>query len=229
VDELSGGERRRVAIARALAPGPRALLLDEPLAGLDLALRARVLPHLLRVREELGVPILAITHEPDEALLLGGRVVVLDAGRIVASGPPREILWSRAVLPLSAALGLENVFEGRITAAGAGDATLETARGLRLVLPVALAPGETACVGLRAEDVLLSADPPGRVSARNVCEARVARCEPAGGDAFVHLETLPGGEPLVAKLTAGAAQHLGLAPGSRVFALVKAQALRRLA
>ena len=100
-DRLSGGERQRVAIARALASGPRALLLDEPLASLDLPLRARVLPYLLRVRDALDLPILYITHDPDEAMLLGERVIVLDAGRVVATGPPEQVLWSRAVLPLS--------------------------------------------------------------------------------------------------------------------------------
>ncbi|MDH3521292.1 MAG: ATP-binding cassette domain-containing protein, partial [Myxococcales bacterium] len=106
VDALSGGERQRVAIARALASGPRALLMDEPLASLDVPLRARVLPYLLRVRDALDLPILYITHDPDEALLVGEVVVVLDGGRVVATGDPAEVLWSRAVLPLSESLGL---------------------------------------------------------------------------------------------------------------------------
>ena len=121
VDALSGGEQQRVALARALASGPRALLLDEPLASLDLPLRARVMPHLLRVRDELGLPILYVTHDPDEAQLLGEVIVVLDAGRVVASGPPREVLWSRSVLPLSEALGLENVLDARVTDASPGE------------------------------------------------------------------------------------------------------------
>jgi molybdate transport system ATP-binding protein len=229
VADLSGGEQQRVAIARALAPGPRALLLDEPLSSLDLALRARVLPYLLRVREDLDIPIFAITHEPDEAMLLGERVIVLDAGRVVATGPPREVLWSRSVLPVSVALGLENVFDGRVVERRVAESVLETDGGLRWVLPVAIERGESVSVGLRAEDVLLAAGAPGRVSARNVCEAVVVRCEPAAGDAFVHLAAGPAGEPLVAKLTEGAVRKLGLAPGSRVHALVKSQALRRLA
>jgi len=229
VSDLSGGERQRVAIGRALAAGPRALLLDEPLSSLDVGLRARVLPYLLRVREELDVPIVAITHDPDEALLLGERVIVLNAGTVVAAGPPREVLWSRAVLPLSAALGLENVFEGRIRGGSGDETVLETARGLRLSLPVRLAPGEEACIGLRAEDVLLAADPPGRISARNVWEARVTDCALSGEDAFVTLESPAGGERLVAKLTPAAAAMLELRPGASVYAVVKAQALRRIA
>lgn len=224
--ELSGGEAQRVAIARALASGPRVLLLDEPLASLHVALRADALRLLLRLRDELRLAILYVTHDPDEAILVGERVIVLDAGRVVASGPPREVLWSRAVLPLAASLGVENAFDARVVEAGASATVIETARGLRLHLPVALPLGEPVCVGVRAEDVLLAADPPGRISARNVIPARVARCETSGADVLVHLEA---GEPLVAKVTAAAVTSLGLVPGATVYALIKAQAVRRLA
>jgi molybdate transport system ATP-binding protein len=229
VSDLSGGEQQRVAIGRALASGPRALLLDEPVASLDLALRARVLRHLLRVRDELDLPIVAITHDPDEAMLLGERVVVLDAGREVASGPPADVLWSRAVLPVSEALGLENVYEGAVSGGDDGAAVFRSDAGLELVLPVGAAVGERLCVGLRAEDVLLAADVPGRLSARNTLPARVVRCEHAGPDVFVHLATRGGGEQLVAKLTPAAERHLELAPGREVHAVVKAQSLRRIA
>ena len=229
VDSLSGGEQQRVAIGRALASGPRALLLDEPLASLDLGLRARVLRHLLRVRDELDLPILAITHDPDEALLLGERVVVLDGGREVASGDPAEVLWSRAVLPVSEALGLENVYEGVVSRGRNGGATFSSDAGLVLVLPVEAVAGERVCIGLRAEDVLLAVDPPGRISARNALPARVIRCERAGPDVFVHMRTDTGAEHLVAKVTPAAARTLALGEGAEVHAVIKAQALRRIA
>jgi molybdate transport system ATP-binding protein len=222
VRELSGGERQRVALARALASDPRALLLDEPLASLDLGLRTRVLPFLLRVRDELGLPMIVITHDPDEAILLGEVVIVLDAGRVVATGAPREVLWSRAVLPLSEALGLENVIEARAVAG----AEVETARGLRLVVRGPLEPGERVRLGVRAEDLLLAVGEPGRLSARNVLPARVARLEVRDGDVLVHLDA---GEALVARITGGAAHALGLEAGAPVRVVVKAQAIRRLA
>ncbi len=226
VRELSGGERQRVALARALASDPRALLLDEPLASLDLPLRARVLPFLLRVRDELGLPMLVITHDPDEAIVLGEIAIVLDAGRVVATGAPREVLWSRAVLPLSEALGLENVIEAFSVAARDGGAEVETARGLRLVVRGPLAPGERVRLGVRAEDLLLAIGEPGRLSARNVLPARVVRLEARGDDVLVHLDA---GEALVARITGGAARALGLETGAPVRVVLKAQAIRRLA
>ena len=228
VSELSGGERQRVAIARALASGPKALLLDEPLASLDLPLRARVLPYLLRVRDALDLPMLYITHDPDEAMLVGEIALVMDAGRVVASGAPREVLWSRAVLPLSEALGLENALEARVQGADGGELRVTTRAGLELALPapLALPEGSELRLGLRAQDILIAAEPPGRISARNVLSARVERCVDAPDGVLVHVEA--SGEALVAKLTAGAARELELAPGREVHLVIKAQALRRL-
>jgi len=222
VDELSGGERQRVALARALASGPRAVLLDEPLAALDLPLRARVLPFLLRVRDELGLPMLYITHDPNEAMLIGEVAVVLAAGRVIALGPPREVLWSQAVLPFAQALGVENVLEAR----GLGGPLVETLRGLRLVVPGDIPAGGQLRLGLRAEEILLSAEPLGRISARNLLAATVASCDVAGEEALVHLET--GAEPLVARVTRAAAEALSLERGAKVYAVIKAQSFRPL-
>jgi molybdate transport system ATP-binding protein len=228
VDRLSGGERSRVALGRALASGPRALLLDEPLASLDLPLRARVLPYLLRVRDAKDLPIFYVTHDPDEAQVVGEWVAVLDRGRVVATGEPRAVLWSRAVLPLSEALGLENVIEASVRTCADGAAQVETRAGVRLSVPAPapLAEGETLRLGLPARDLLLAAEAPGRISARNVLPARVVRLEPADDGVLVHVDA---GEALVAKLTRDAVRALELAPGQAVFCVIKAQSLRRLA
>ena len=92
VASLSGGERQRVALARALHSGPDVLLLDEPLAAVDLARRRRIVDALLRIRDELGVPLLYVTHSPEEAMAMADYAIALDEGRVVAAGAPRDVV-----------------------------------------------------------------------------------------------------------------------------------------
>jgi molybdate transport system ATP-binding protein len=94
VASLSGGERQRVAIGRALFSGPEVLLLDEPLAAVDLPRRRRIVQALLRIRDEYRLPIVYVTHSPEEAIEVADHVVVLDAGTVTASGPPADVLGS---------------------------------------------------------------------------------------------------------------------------------------
>lgn len=90
--QLSGGERQRVALARAALADPLLLLLDEPFSGLDQPLKERIFPHLLRLRDEIGIPMLYVTHSADEVMLLCDQLLVLEAGRKLAQGSPRELL-----------------------------------------------------------------------------------------------------------------------------------------
>jgi len=226
VTELSGGERQRVALARAIATRPRALLLDEPMASLDVALRARVLPYLLRIRDDLDLPMIYITHDPDEAILLGDEIAVLDRGSLIAQGPPRETLWSQAVHSLSTQLDVENIFEVSCSESPADPTRVRTRAGLELETPWPAVAGQDWSIGIRAEDILVSLDRPSRISARNVFAGRVARIDAQPDHRVVHVDV--GEDRFAAKLTARAVDELALEAGSDVYLIIKSQALRRI-
>lgn len=226
---LSGGERQRVALARALCTAPQLLLLDEPLAALDVELKERILPYLLRVRDEAKVPLLYVTHHAGEARLLAQEAVLIDRGQVKAHGPASQLL--RPAAPgLDPRESWENVVDGVLEAPASerGSWTLAVAGGLRLSVPGApeLTSGQRAAYAVPAEDVLVSTGPLPGLSARNVLPARVEAVEPLGADAVVRLSAGP--LEWHAKLTATAAEELGLSPGREVFVAIKTHSLRRL-
>lgn len=226
ITSLSGGEQGRVALARAIARRPRALLLDEPLAALDVALRRRILPYLIRIREELALPIVHITHDPDEAVLLGDQIVVLSEGRVVAQGPPRETLWSQAVHSLDQELGVENLIEVR-GIDGESDGTLvRTKGGTELATPWPVERGLEISLAVRPEDVLIALDRPDRISARNRLPGRIARIEPHLDHVLVHVALRD--LEIASKITASAVEDLALEVGQEVYLVIKSQALRRV-
>ncbi len=235
VGSLSGGERQRVALGRALCSAPQLLLLDEPLAGVDLALRRRILPYLWRVREEFDLPTLYVSHDASEIQMLASEVLVLEAGRVEACGPAAVVLASPGVLPMARAEGFENVLRGRVVAAGARVAEAELANGARLSFAASgLAPGREVSVGVRAEDLILSLREPAGLSARNALPAvirEVRRGEAGEGDAPSVVATLAPGDDLslVVLLTDEAIRELDLQVGLAVYLICKAQACRLLA
>ena len=228
-DTLSGGERQRVALARAISTRPRLLLLDEPLAGLDVALKERILPYLLRVRDQMRIPLFYVTHNAGEALLLAREALLLRSGRVEASGEAAQVFASRRLEMLDPAASFDNVFEGFLHPEAAAGTAVFVVRGAgaRLVVPMA-ASGELgrAVFSVAPEDVLLSLEPLRRVSARNVLEGRVESVDPRDGDAIVGVRTE--GMLWRAHVTAAAVADLGLERDGRVWIAVKTQAFRRL-
>nr|AYM53936.1 molybdate ABC transporter ATP-binding protein [Corallococcus coralloides] len=227
---LSGGEKQRVALARALATDPALLLLDEPLAALDVALKERVLPYLLRVRDEAKVPMLYVTHQLGEARVLAREALLLDEGRVRAAGPAVEVLGP-AVRGLLAAEGEaeENILEGVLERPEGEGPRLRVAEGLSLWVPDApeLAAGTRAAYAVPSEDILLSMGPLTGVSARNVLVGTVVRVEPAGpGEDAATVDV--SGVQWVVRLTVASVRELGVAPGARVYLAVKSAACRRL-
>jgi molybdate transport system ATP-binding protein len=227
---LSGGERQRVALARALCSAPRWLLLDEPLGGLDAPLRRRILPYLLAVRREFGIPTVHVSHDATEVQMLCDEVLVLEQGKVLACGPPAETLTRPEVFALARSEGFENVLRGMVSTVDAGIAQValsgEAAMPAIAVPAGGLAPGRRVLVTIRAEDIILSTSRPSGLSALNVLPARVKGIRDAEGAVALSAELAPGGPPVIATLTRQAVSRLGLAPGAEVFLIFKAQACR---
>ena len=226
---LSGGEKQRVALARALATSPRVLLLDEPLGALDVELKERVLPYLVRIRDEWKVPMLYVTHNVGEALALAGHVLLLRGRRVEAQGRPLDLLSSPA-LSLEAEAGIENLFRGRILGhdAAGGVSRVELEGGLPLTVPLAPArpPGAHVTVAIRAEDVLVSSGPVKGLSARNVYEARVEALERTGVDVTLRCALPNAPSPWLARVTPAAVEALGLQVGQTAWLAVKSHSVR---
>jgi molybdate transport system ATP-binding protein len=228
---LSGGERQRVALARALATRPRLLLLDEPLAALDVQLRERILPYLMRVRDEWKTPVLYVTHNVGEALALSRRMLLLRGGRVEAEGAPFDLLAAPAMAG-AAEPGVENVFAGRVRGhdleGGVTAVDLDGQQSLTVPLATTRAPGSAVTVAVRAEDVLVSRRAPESLSARNLFEVRIAALSRAGVDITlrctpVHGEAAPA---WLVRVTPSAASSLGLAAGQTVHLAVKSHSVR---
>jgi len=113
-DQLSGGQRQRVALGRALLASPKILLLDEPLAALDVRLKSQILPFLRRVKDEIDIPMVYVSHAINEILYLTQQIAVIDQGKILASGNFHEVMHDVRVLSLATSLGLENTLQGRV-------------------------------------------------------------------------------------------------------------------
>jgi molybdate transport system ATP-binding protein len=217
--DLSGGERQRAALARALASGARALLLDEPFGALDVATRSVVRSELRAVLREAALPALLVTHDPVDALALGDRIAVLEAGRLTQAGTHEE-LWQHPRSAFVADLAGRNLYAVQVPP-GTG---LKEVRAGRLVFHVlADAVAGDAFLVFAPSDVTLSAQR-GAASAQNVFASTVRELRPGGGRAFVLLEAA--GAAMTAEVTREAAAALALGPGREVFAAVKATAIR---
>jgi molybdate transport system ATP-binding protein len=225
--QLSGGERQRVALGRALLAQPRLLLLDEPLAAIDAAKRNEVLPYFERLRDELALPIVLVTHNFEDVVRLATHVVLLDAGRVLAQGT----LPAVSLVPeLSVLLGTEGVgavIEGRVESIDeiSGLATVGAGRGRLLVPGSGLQPGGKLRLQLLARDLILATAPPVGLSVRNQLQGVITDIKPdAPHNVMVSLNA--GGLALLARVTTAAALDLQLRVGQQLWVLIKAVSLR---
>lgn len=219
---LSGGERQRVALARALAPRPRLLLLDEPLASLDLPAREELRRLLRALLREEGVPSLLVTHDRLEALALGDRVVVLEGGVVRQAGPVDEVFSRPATPAVARAVGVETVVPARLVERRDGLALVAAGRATLRAVDPGREAAESVLVCIRAEEVLLERGVAPATSARNRLPARVLATRVEGPLVRVDLDA---GFPLAALVTRAAAAELALAEGEEVVAVVKAPAV----
>lgn len=227
---LSGGERQRVGIARALLTSPRLLLLDEPLASLDQKRKLEILPFLERLHDELDIPMLYVSHAPEEVARLADHLVLLEAGRAVASGPIAETL-ARLDLPLAladdASVVLEGVVAGHDSAYGLLTIALPASTAKLTVVHAPLPDGKPMRITVKARDVSLVTGTldQARSSVLNVLPATVVGIadDAHPSQAVVRLDV--DGTPLLARVTRYSLDRLGIVTGGRVWAQVKAVSL----
>ncbi len=223
--QLSGGERQRVAIARALLTSPQILLMDEPLAALDLKRKLEILPYLERLHRELSLPIVYVSHAPDEVARLADHLVLLDQGRVVASGPLNDVL-SRIDLPTAFADDAGVVIEARIAAHEADDLTrLEFPGGHIYVSRHDEALGTLLRCRIHARDVSLALLPPVHSSILNCVAATVVDLAPTDTPGHVLVKLDVAGEALLARITQRSALKLDIRPGLALRAQIKSVAL----
>jgi molybdate transport system ATP-binding protein len=217
---LSGGEKQRVAIGRALLSQPDLILADEPLASLDAARKAEILPYFERLRDDLNIPILYVSHSPSEVARLATTMIALERGRVSAIGPAQDILSDPRVLPLGvrAAGAVLNAIVKTHHADGLSELS---AAGIPLFLPrIAASEGAKIRVRIAAQDVILSRDRPGGLSALNVLPGVVENIRAGDGPgAIVALKTPAG--TVLARVTRRSVDAMGLRVGMTCHGVVK--------
>jgi molybdate transport system ATP-binding protein len=226
--EISGGERQRVALARTLVTDPAVLLLDEPLAALDAATKAKILDDLRAWNDAHGIPILYVTHSRDEVFALGERAIVLDRGRVIAEGTPHEVLDAPRQETVAQLSGFENIFDATVESLHADRGTMICrimTCSLAGTLPVQLETplvraevGASLRVGIRAGDILLAIVSPVGLSARNVIAGRIVSLEKRDVIISARVDC---GVAMEVHLTLAARDALGLAPDREVWLVIK--------
>jgi molybdate transport system ATP-binding protein len=219
---LSGGEKQRVAIGRALLAHPRLLVMDEPLASLDEARKSEILPYIERLRDAAGVPIVYVSHQVAEVARLATTMVVLSEGRVAAAGPTAAIMGRIDLFPLTGRAEAGAILATRIAGhdPAFGLTILRADAGELRVPHLDLPVGAALRIRIRARDVMIALQPPEGLSALNVLPGTIAEIGHANGP-IVEMRLDCAGEALIARLTRRSVETLGLAPGCRVYAVIK--------
>lgn len=225
---LSGGERQRVALGRALMSDPHLLLMDEPLSALDGPRKEDILPYLERLRDELHLPILYVSHDMSEVARLATTLVILEQGRVVKAGPLSDVLSDPANTPLLGVREAGAVVTGAVVGYDAKDGlSLVDIGGGQLTLPGRMGQtGDAARVRIAASDVILATERPQGLSALNVLPVTVTGVH-AGSGPGVAVGLAIGNARFVARVTRRSAQAMKLREGQALYAILKATAIAR--
>ncbi len=223
---LSGGEKQRVALGRALMSDPQILLLDEPLAALDAPRKAEIMTYIERLRDDVQVPMVYVSHDVSEVARLATTLVILDAGSVVAAGPVGEVLSRPAAVPLLGVRDAGAVIVTKVAGRLLDDGLTELVfSGGRIMLPGILGVlGQTVRLRIPAQDVILARTAPDGISALNVLPVTIAALEQGRGPG-VAVGLKAGDDALLARVTRRSAQRMELAVGQQVFAIIKATAV----
>lgn len=224
-DKLSGGERQRVAIARALATSPRILLMDEPLAALDSKRKEEIMPYLEKLHDELDIPVIYVSHSADEVARLADHLVLLESGKVVASGATSDLM-TRLDLNFAHGDTASALVVATVTAHDASfHLTSAEFSGGQLLLPQQAATiGQQIRVRIQARDVSLSLTPQRDSSILNIVPATVAELsDDAAGQVMIGLDA--NGTRLLARITRKSCEAMGLTLGTPVFAQIKGIAI----
>ena len=220
--EISGGEKQRVALARSLVTDPAMLLLDEPLAALDAITKSSIIADLRAWNEAHGIPIIYVTHSLEEAFAVGEAVVVLEAGKIIASGSPMEVLDAPRQETIAQLAGFENLFDATVASLHEDRGTMVCAlSGSALELEVPLThtgPGARLRVAIRAGDIMIARSRPHEISARNVFAGSITSIRTEEHSAIAVVEA---GRTFEVRLTLGSREDLHLQPGTQVWLVIK--------
>ena len=228
--QVSGGERQRAALARALVTDPSLLLLDEPLSALDHAIQSHIMNDLRRWNDEHRIPILYVTHTHREVFALGERAVVLDRGRVLATGSPHEVLDHPGDRLLASLAGFENVFDAVVLERRERAGTMQcrlNGSGVEIEVPLTEdALGETIRVAIRAGDILVANQQPTGLSARNVINGTLTSLAAQGPTMVAAVDA---GVRFIVHLTPGGVESLGLKTGDRLWLVIKTYSCRIIA